>query len=118
VLQSFNRIDDPRGLSVGQTIQIPLVSFRSPKSAGEVALPSVALLDAESKVIYSRASPGVDFVSQVVAHLKKDATGETQPTTPDDEQGAPSSVSPQPSSRSESMIIVDSGGGYSPPRKR
>jgi LysM repeat protein len=42
LLQSFNRIDDPRNLSVGQTIKIPLVSFRSRESAGAAALPSVA----------------------------------------------------------------------------
>jgi LysM repeat protein len=42
VLQTFNRIDDPRGLAVGQTVQIPLTSFRPRESAGEVSPPAVA----------------------------------------------------------------------------
>ena len=42
VLQSFNRIDDPRDLAVGQTIRIPMVSFRSREGAVKVAAASVA----------------------------------------------------------------------------
>jgi LysM repeat protein len=42
LLQSFNRIDDPRDLAVGQTIQVPMVSFRSRESAGEAAAATVA----------------------------------------------------------------------------
>jgi len=42
LLQTFNQIDDPRGLAVGQTIRIPLVSFRARESAGDAAPPSVA----------------------------------------------------------------------------
>lgn len=42
VLQTFNQIDDPRDLAVGQTIQIPLVSFRSRENGAETKAPSVA----------------------------------------------------------------------------
>ena len=39
VLQSFNGIDDPRRLSVGQTVEIPLLAFRTTKDQAAVPTP-------------------------------------------------------------------------------
>jgi LysM repeat protein len=49
VLQSFNRIDNPRSLAVGQTIRIPLVSFRSRETAGKATPSTVAKIESADR---------------------------------------------------------------------
>jgi LysM repeat protein len=43
VLQSFNGVDDPRRLSVGQTLEIPLLAFRAAEDRATVPTPEPAI---------------------------------------------------------------------------
>jgi LysM repeat protein len=85
LLQTFNQIDDPRDLSVGQTIRIPLVSFRSRGSAAETRTPSVAKAE--------RADPTAAAAPR--KSEKREAKPEPQPAKPT------AKVEPKPAAKVE-----------------
>ncbi len=54
ILQSYNRIDDPRRLSVGQKIDVPLVSFLS---GAEAQAPVPAAVEPEQRTVEPAPAP-------------------------------------------------------------
>lgn len=98
MLQTFNQIDDPRDLAVGQTIQIPLVSFRSRVSTAETKAPSVA--EAE------RADP-----KPAAAPPRKVEKREAKPEPQPAKQASKSE--PQPAKQSHKVVAKPSPAGPS-----
>jgi LysM repeat protein len=65
VLQSFNGIDDPRRLSVGQTIQIPLLAFRTAKEQATLPTPEPAVAAARPPEPIPEPEPAPRFTPQI-----------------------------------------------------